>query len=421
MTTIPLAEIRHVELFKNLPETELISLINEALEKHYPANQVILEEGDKGCEFFILLSGSVEITKKMPAQTKTDVIEYQHLGHRNSGDFFGEMALIEEKPRSARVTSTTPLKVLVIHKKHFDAFLEKHPHLFLEMMRAFSRRLREANENTIRELETKNKELAALNISLEKLVIDRTSELYQRNIDLEKLNVKKNEILAIYAHDLKNPITVIQGMNSMLANSSPTNLENSLELHQKIDDHCNKMVSIISGLLEISAIEAGKINLRFEATDMSELVQSRVVSACFVASEKNIMVESRLDENLPMLTIDRAKIGEVLDNLLSNAIKFSFPYTSVVVSTEIASQELIIHIQDQGQGLTRDDIKHAFGEFRKLSAVPTGQESSTGLGLAIVKKIMDLHHGRVWVSSPGRNHGATFSIALPRHQDAAVS
>jgi two-component system, sensor histidine kinase and response regulator len=102
----------------------------------------------------------------------------------------------------------------------------------------------------------------------------------------------------------------------------------------------------------------------------------------------------------------------VMANLLSNAIKYSHPGGRVRIACEARPGEVVTHVKDTGQGLTPQDLEAIFKRFGKLSARPTGGESSTGLGLAIVKKIVELHGGRIWVESE-RGKGSTFSFSLP--------
>ncbi|MCS7212383.1 MAG: sensor histidine kinase [Chloroherpetonaceae bacterium] len=111
------------------------------------------------------------------------------------------------------------------------------------------------------------------------------------------------------------------------------------------------------------------------------------------------------------------KIVCVIDNLISNAIKYSPVNTTIWVTIEEQREnnriQAVLAVRDEGQGLTEADVKNAFGKFQRLSAQPTGNESSSGLGLFIVKEIVERHGGKVWVESAGKNMGATFFITLP--------
>jgi signal transduction histidine kinase len=113
-----------------------------------------------------------------------------------------------------------------------------------------------------------------------------------------------------------------------------------------------------------------------------------------------------------MVAYDKNALDRILSNLISNAIKFSPPNTQVKIYTELFSDRLKLIIKDQGQGMTDEDLKNAFQEFRKLSAKPTSDEWSTGLGLSVAKKLAEQMGGEIVVHSDGKDKGTTFDISL---------
>jgi len=110
---------------------------------------------------------------------------------------------------------------------------------------------------------------------------------------------------------------------------------------------------------------------------------------------------------------DRDRLREAVDNLVSNAIKYSPRGGQIELSMSVDGDTIAIAVRDEGAGLSREDISRLFGRFQRLSAKPTGGESSTGLGLSIVKRIVELHGGRIDSESPGPGRGSTFTIRLP--------
>ncbi|OQY28197.1 MAG: hypothetical protein B6244_08055 [Candidatus Cloacimonetes bacterium 4572_55] len=389
----------NAQLIDELREEEMEDLLKNADVKIFDKGDVIIEEGGIGEDFFVILEGTISISKRASDNS------YHVVGTRYAGEFFGEMALLEEKPRSARATALTQAALMVFNRELFYKIIHNHPNVFLEFIRAFSYRLRESNKHMIGKLELKNKEL-------EKRVEERTFKLKEKNNQLARLNEKKNEILRICAHDLRHPITVIQGFTEILRETKIDDDERE-DYFDEVIRHCIKMVNIINGLLDISAIESGNLVLNIQPTDMNELIQARVHFFELLASKKSIQIELDLAANAPELRIDQIKIGEVLDNLLNNALKYSHPETTVAVVSKIDNNEMIVMVRDQGQGLSKEDISLAFREFQRLSAQPTGNETSAGLGLAIVKRLVELHNGRVGVQSPGPYKGATFWFSLP--------
>ncbi len=229
------------------------------------------------------------------------------------------------------------------------------------------------------------------------------------------LNDKKNEYLGIVAHDLRNPLTAIMGYSEMLiadirsGRVEKAELLEDLEKVHKISKH---MSFFISQLLDIAAIESGKVHLEKHSESIARIVEDISPLHFRRAEQKNIRLTMESLDALPRVHVDRSKIASVVDNLLSNAIKYTHSGGRVRIFGEATVSEIQVHIEDTGQGLTSDDLKKIFTTFTKLSAKPTAGESSTGLGLAIVKKIVEIHGGRAWVKSE-HGKGSTFSFSLP--------
>lgn len=411
MKTSPLEQLRKVYFFRELTDKDLQHLVENAEIRAYPTEAVIVDEGELGLELFIVMSGAVEVTKRL--QDIQDLETQHFFGKRVAGDIFGEMALLDDNNiRSARVTALEPTELLVIHQDHFKNLLTTYPDIFMTVVRGLSYRLRESNQITIKDLQQKNKELEELNVSLEKKVIERTAELNKQNRELIDLNKKKDEILSICAHDLRNPLTVIHGF-AQLGLIHPMGPEQQREFMEETMQHCENMLKIISSLLDISALEKGQIYLEPTPVDFAGLIRERLQAMANLAKKKSIKLQLQTQSNFPDIIVDRVKLSEVLDNLISNGIKFSYPDTSITVRLSRTNGLAQIQVTDQGQGLSPEDIGRAFQQFQRLSARPTGDETSTGLGLVIVKKLVELHGGQIWIESDGIGKGATFTFTLP--------
>jgi len=232
---------------------------------------------------------------------------------------------------------------------------------------------------------------------------------------LQELNQKKNEFLGIAAHDLRNPLNSIVGFTQLLIEDldngtlDQDSAKKDLQDIHKVSKH---MARLINDLLDISAIEAGKIVLDLHAENMRQILEECERMNRRLAERKEIRLQVCAGDHLPPVWMDRSKIIEVVNNLLTNAIKYTFPGGNVEIRCETNSTEVVTHILDNGQGLTESDLREVFVSTKKLSARPTGGESSTGFGLAIVKKLVELHGGRVWVESE-KGKGSKFSFALP--------
>lgn len=252
-------------------------------------------------------------------------------------------------------------------------------------------------------------ELARLNNEL----VTAQREVIKRNIELERLNEVKNQFIGVAAHDLRNPLQVIEGYSQMLLDQHFGEL--STQQHKFISvirKNSDFMLKLVTDLLYISKIEAGKLQLDLQETSLSALLERNVELNRLLAEQKQISIRLEAREDLPPLVIDAFKIEQVLNNLISNGIKFSNPGSTVEVTASGGEGEVVVSVRDEGQGIPADEINRLFIPFENLSVKSTGGEQSTGLGLAIVKRIIEGHGGKIRVrSEPGV--GSTFSFSLP--------
>jgi signal transduction histidine kinase/ligand-binding sensor domain-containing protein len=232
---------------------------------------------------------------------------------------------------------------------------------------------------------------------------------------LEQINQQKNEFLGVAAHDLRNPLGVIGGWVSMVIDqirSGRFDEKRAVEQLERAQRGAESMARLVNDLLDISAIESGVVNLEIATFDLADLIQGTALNHKDAAARKKIEFSVTNIDDLPPLNADPIRIGQILDNLISNAIKYTGEGGRVRVSCEHMEREIVTHVEDTGQGLSDEDLKNVFSTFKKLSARPTGGESSTGLGLAIVRKLVEVHGGRIWVTSQ-QGRGSRFSFALP--------
>jgi len=249
------------------------------------------------------------------------------------------------------------------------------------------------------------KELAEFYARLEKKVAERTRELKE-----------KNEFLSIAVHDLKNPLSAIQGFSEMLKmDFDDMPAEEVIEVADKIWVSSKQMFELISNLLEVNAIESGKINLAISEVDILPILQGLITLYRERAKAKHITLQFEPQVTKYSAQANENTIRQVFDNLISNAIKYS-PYgKSVSVSITQNDQFVRCKIEDEGPGLSEEDQQKLFAQFTRLTPKPTGGEHSTGLGLFIVKKLMDSMQGKVWCESILKK-GTTFIVEIPMAQ-----
>ena len=242
-------------------------------------------------------------------------------------------------------------------------------------------------------------------------------ELTKKTAELERINELKNQMMGMAAHDLRNPLMLIQNYAYFLIDDhqeEPLFTEDQYQLIKAIKGSSEYMVQIIGDMLDISAFESGSINLTKKDTNLIELIEDAVSLSRTSANKKNILISTVLPESTINKEVDKHKIRQVLDNLLSNAVKYSNPDTEIEVGFKQSdkAEGVAIFIKDHGQGIPKDEIGKLFEPFSKISVKTTAGEKSTGLGLAIVQKIVEAHGGKIEVESEV-GVGSTFLVNLP--------
>ncbi|MBR1221127.1 DUF3369 domain-containing protein [Bradyrhizobium sp. U87765 SZCCT0131] len=264
-------------------------------------------------------------------------------------------------------------------------------------------------------------QLQDANSQLEDRVSERTRALMTANrrlssqwLRLQRANAFKNEVLGTVAHDLKNPLGVILGRTEMLSellgvDSAKEHIATQVD---HIRDATKRLTVMVDHLIADAMADAFDITIRRESVDIAQLVAEVAEANRPLALNK----QQRLDVSAPAnqtAMCDSDRMREAIDNLVSNAIKYSPIGGRIVLAVEPDGDALCIRVNDEGAGLSPEDIARLFGRFQRLSAKPTAGESSTGLGLSIVKRIVDMHGGTVAAHSGGPGQGSTFSIHLP--------
>jgi hypothetical protein len=241
-------------------------------------------------------------------------------------------------------------------------------------------------------------------------VIVEKSKLYQQLLEMNDL---KNRFLGIAAHDLRNPLAAIKGFADLISGGrlGPVNEKQRMALAH-VDRGSEIMLTLINDLLDVSAIESGKLTLRPERIDLNSYLTSCHETNSLLAQGKNIALRLELAAGLPAVTIDQDRMNQVFGNLIGNAIKYSYPATTTRLCATKAGNEVQIAVIDQGQGIPAADMPKLFKDFGKANVLPTAGEKSTGLGLAICRRIVEAHKGRIWCESEV-GKGSSFMVAIP--------
>ncbi len=235
----------------------------------------------------------------------------------------------------------------------------------------------------------------------------------QAEEQLHQLNRLKSDFLSTAAHELRTPLTSIRGFSEILLTRQLDETRNRRFVNL-INDQSTQLGKIIDDLLDVSRLEAGRgLKVTLEPVDIVGLIQD--VSTLFIESTPSHNIQLEGFEALPFVKGDPFRLGQVCKNLLSNAIKYSPKGGTITISAKVLPDMLQIAVQDEGLGMTPEQLSHLFEKFYRANASNTAI-SGTGLGLAITKLIIELHGGKIWVESE-HEKSSTFYFTLPLSTD----
>jgi signal transduction histidine kinase len=262
-------------------------------------------------------------------------------------------------------------------------------------------------------LAAKVDELDALKDALEELVAARTAALAAANEELRDLNRMKDEFLALVSHDLRSPLSGIELMSSILREEhqkiAPAEIDRILET---MGDSARHMTALVSDLLDIANIESGQLRLNLTNLRIGDVVHASAKALKFNADAKGVFLSVHTPPEEPDTEADRLKLSQVFSNLMGNAIKFTPSGGEVRISVECAGAGAAVIISDTGQGIREEALPSIFEKFGARHSMGTDGERGTGLGLSIVRQLVELHGGRIVVTSVV-GHGSTFTVHLP--------
>jgi signal transduction histidine kinase len=215
------------------------------------------------------------------------------------------------------------------------------------------------------------------------------------------------------AHDLRTPLSVISSYAEFLDEEAAQRLTDE-EIHfvRVIRRTGNFLLRMVNELLDVSSIEAGRLELRPSRADLGELLRSTVSLTTPIASAKRIELRVVCQDEVDPFVFDRDRVEQVLHNLLGNAVKFSEEGGRVEIRLTSRGRDAWVHVEDEGVGIPEHLLPLVFQPFGKAGRPGTAGEESTGLGLAIVRRIVEAHGGVVEVES-GAGVGSTFGFSLP--------
>jgi two-component system phosphate regulon sensor histidine kinase PhoR len=230
--------------------------------------------------------------------------------------------------------------------------------------------------------------------------------------DLRRLERVRRDFVANVSHEFKTPLTAIQGFAETLLGGAIDDREHRGRFLEIILDHARRLTRLTDDLLELSQIEADRLELEIRPVPVAELIESCVETTRPRAAEKQLTLSIDCPPGLPEISGDRRRLAEVLQNLLDNAVQYTAPGGRIAISAHPEAGHVVITVSDTGIGIPQADQARIFERFYRVDTARSREVGGTGLGLSIAKHLVEAHGGRIWVESEvGR--GSSFHFTVP--------
>ena len=279
---------------------------------------------------------------------------------------------------------------------------------------------------TNKELKSKHKELAKKTAQLVMLnnelkeskqgLVESNVKMNEAMIKLKELDKMKSEFVSNVSHELRTPLTSIKAYNQLLYDEDLGKLNQEQKKSVKaVLESTDNLVHILSDILDISKMEAGRIDMTKKKVDLANSVNSVIDELTPLAKKKAIKMTANIQKKIPSIKCDDYRLNQVLVNLIGNSIKFNRFNGMIKINARIYWENknfVVIEVKDTGIGIKEDAMSKVFDKFYQAGSTATQKASGTGLGLAVVKQIVEAHKGKVWVNSV-LGKGSTFSFTLP--------
>jgi len=363
-----MTDLGDADLFCELDPKEIQALRDIAQERTFPAGARIFSENDPGDGVFVIREGLVEIAHLTGDRAHCVFSKF------GPGDIFGEMAVIEDLPRSASTTTAKETHVYFIHRDAMIALLRRSPSLSFKLLQEISRRLRDFNQHHLREI-----------------------------IEAERLAILGNFARSI-VHDLKNPLTVISMATEIMSTPQAT-LQQRQESYARVRRQVVSINELVTDILDFTQSAPARTSL--PPVSYREFIQTTIDELQAETDLKGAVL--RLENEPPeiKLRLDLRRLRRMVFNLVDNAVDMMPEGGQITFRFQNDGNELLTEVQDTGPGIAPEIANKLFETF-----VTFGKEHGTGLGLSICKKIIEDHGGRISArNAPGG--GAIFSFTLP--------
>jgi len=373
------------KVFPGLTDSWIQYIVSSLQARSFQAGAIIFEEGEPADSFYIIESGHVEVSKRFEGNAPRILVR------QGPGEFFGELALVQENPRAATVTAIEDTTLLEISKADFIQYLSHNPSMAVSIMRTMATRLRDNDQRAINDLRRKNQELE------------------QAYAELKREVQRRSDFLTVVSHELRTPLTSMKGYTHLLKSGmlKGADLDRAADTLARNFDLIVRLVNNILFLQEIELIVP-----QMEMVNLEAIVRSIVEQLAPRAKESSLRLLTEIEAGLPRLRGDEDSLTHAIGALLDNAIKFSPDGGDIYVRVRREGPHAAIAVSDPGVGIAPEAIGHIFDRLHILDSTGEHLFGGLGLGLPLVRAVVQHHAGAIQVESVlGR--GSTFTIQLP--------
>ncbi|MDD5507787.1 MAG: ATP-binding protein [Bacteroidales bacterium] len=380
--------LKQVDVFRDLPEETLAEICRVMVEEQKAKEEVVFRKGDEGNAMYIIVSGSVRVHVGDHVLTR--------LG---TGKVFGEYALLDSLERSASITSEEVTHLYRLDRKEFSKLMKSSIRVMQGVIKLVLKRIREMNElerklaQSYLKIQKQNREIELQN----KNIHHQKHELEKKNEELLRLNEEKSHLIDVLAHDLRNPLTSSLCLADLLKSHAENLSRDQVKSVEVIENSLRRINRIINQIVDINEIATPNIALKPQRINLAVILRDAVSLYANAVAHKNIHLTLQAEDLYSIVDPNYASL--IIENLLSNAIKFSPAGKNINLKLYPSNGMARIEIEDQGPGISKQDILKLFGKYQKQSETTVREEKQEALGLSIVMKYVRAMNGNVWCTS----------------------